>query len=265
MARRMLRSSTPHRGATGRRQSRPSSRRRSWSLAPAPRCGMPGRRRPARPPVATFTIDMPAGWAMRVLDLVAVSPDSRYIAFTAVGPEARRALWVRPLAGGAPRRLVADGNPLSPFWSPDSSRIGFYQLGQLSAVSVADGSTQVLTVLAQPLSPSSLSELDVSDPLLGGAATWMDNGDILFTPVDRRGLRRLTRGAAAAVVVASVADVPALPQAIPGTDRFTLIEVRRGPAERAARGSAPSILRAESTYGRWNPGSSRPHRDRQCS
>ena len=142
----------------------------------------------ARPPVATFTIDMPAGWAMRVLNLVAVSPDSRYIAFTAVGPDARRALWVRPLAGGAPRQLVAAGNPLSPFWSPDSSRVGFFQLGQLCAVSVADGSTQVLAVLAQPLAPGSLSELDVSDPLLGGAATWMDSGDILFfTPIDRRG------------------------------------------------------------------------------
>ena len=188
-----------------------------------------------RPPVATFTIDMPAGWAMRVLDLPAVSPDSRYIAFTAVGPDARRALWVRPLSEGAPRQLVTDGNPLSPFWSPDSSRIGFFQLGQLSAVSVADGSTQVLAVLAPPLSPGSLSKLDVSDELLGGAATWMDSGDVLFfTPIDRR-VRRLARGAAASVAVAAVTDAPALPQAIPGTDRFTLIEVRRGVAERVAR------------------------------
>ena len=172
---------------------------------------------------------------MRVLDLVAVSPDSRYIAFTAVGPEARRALWVRPLAGGAPRRLVADGNPLSPFWSPDSSRIGFYQLGQLSAVSVADGSTQVLTVLAQPLSPSSLSELDVSDPLLGGAATWMDNGDILFTPV----IGAASGGSRAARPRRSSSrpwpTCRRCHKPFPGTDRFTLIEVRRGPAERAAR------------------------------
>lgn len=188
-----------------------------------------------RPPIATFTIDMPAGWAMRVLDQLAVAPDSRYIAFTAVGPDARRALWVRPLVGGAPRQLVADGNPLSPFWSPDSSRIGFFQLGQLAAVAVADGSTQVLAVLSPPQTASSITKLDVSDPLLGGAATWMDNGDILFTPSNRRGLRRLARGAGTSVAVAGVADVPTLPQAIPGTDRFTLIEVRRGTADRVAR------------------------------
>jgi DNA-binding winged helix-turn-helix (wHTH) protein len=60
-----------------------------------------------RPPVATFTIDLPTGWNMRVLDMVAVSPDSRQIAFTAVGPDARRALWVRPLAGTTARALSA--------------------------------------------------------------------------------------------------------------------------------------------------------------
>ena len=190
---------------------------------------------PRRPPVATFTIDMPAGWAMRVLDLAVVSPDSRYIAFTAVSADARRALWVRPLAGGAPRQLVADGNPLSPFWSPDSSRIGYFQLRHLSAVSVADGSSQVLAVMAQPLSPSSLSKLDVSDPLLGGAATWMDDGDILFTPFDRRGLLRLAPGGGAPTAVASAADEPVLPEAIPGTDRFTLVQTRRGAADRVAR------------------------------
>ena len=181
---------------------------------------------PLRPPVATFAVDMPAGWAMRVIDLVAISPDSRHIAFTAVGPDARRALWVRPLAGGAPRQLVADGNPLSPFWSPDSSRIGYFQLGQLAAVSLAAGSTQVLAVLAQPLSPANLSKLDVSDPLLGGAATWMDNGDILFTSVDRPGLRRLARGASVAGAVASVADAPGIAT---GHSRDRPLHVGRGP------------------------------------
>ena len=48
-----------------------------------------------------------------------------------VGPEATRALWLRPLAESAARSSCPTGNPLSPFWSPDGSRIGFFQPGSL--------------------------------------------------------------------------------------------------------------------------------------
>jgi DNA-binding winged helix-turn-helix (wHTH) protein/Tol biopolymer transport system component len=195
-----------------------------------------------RPPVVSFSIDVPTGWTMRVLDTVAVSPDSRHIAFTAVGPDARRALWVRTLAGGAPRALVVEGNPLSPFWSPDGSRIGYFQPGQLAAVSLADTSTQVLTVFEHSLAglqTSTLSKLDVSDPLLGGAATWMENGDIVFTSLHRPALWRLARGASAASAL-SLPDVTIGSQmaslhAVPGTDRFTLMTGERGESQRVAR------------------------------
>ena len=160
-----------------------------WSLA---------RPQPLRPPVGTFAIDLPDGWSMGPLDMLALSPDGRHLAFTAVGPESSRALWVRPLAGSVARELVTTGNPLSPFWSPDSSRIGYFQVGQLSAVSLADASTQVLSVRTQSfttLQTGDLTRQDVSNPLLGGAATWMDNGDIVFTPLHGLGLERLRRGA----------------------------------------------------------------------
>jgi len=193
----------------------------------------------SRPPVVSFTIDVPAGWNMRVLDMVAVSPDSRHIAFTAVGPDARRALWVRPLAGGPVRPLVSEGNPLSPFWSPDSSRIGYFQPGQLAAVSLADASIQVLTVFAPSLSAlqtNMLSKLDASDPLLGGAATWMDNGDIVFRSSHAPGLRRLARGTSVALPlsspVAAVRSHTPWLHAIPGTDRFTFEAGDRGASTR---------------------------------
>jgi Tol biopolymer transport system component/DNA-binding winged helix-turn-helix (wHTH) protein len=193
----------------------------------------------SRPPVAAFTIELPAGWQMRVLDMLSLSPDSRYIAFTAVGPDSTRALWVRPLAGSAARQIVSAGNPLSPFWSPDSNRIGFFQLGQLSAVSLADASTQVLAVITPSLSgldAETISKLDISDPLIGGAATWMDNGDIVFTPLFRSGLERLARGASAARPLGDPREYRTpWPQAVPGTDRFTFVEVNRGASDRVGR------------------------------
>jgi Tol biopolymer transport system component/DNA-binding winged helix-turn-helix (wHTH) protein len=198
--------------------------------------------RPDRPPVGTFTIDLPTGWDMRPLDMIALSPNGRYVAFTAVGPAATRALWVRPLAENAAREIVSTGNPLSPFWSPDGSRIGFFQPGQLAAVSLADASTQVLSVLSRPLDArgaTDLSKLDVSDPLLGAAATWMDNGDILFSRLHGGGVERLKRGASTTEAVPFFGDAGRYrtpwPHAIPGTGSFTFVEVNRGAAERLAR------------------------------
>ncbi len=193
----------------------------------------------SRPPVAAFTIDLPAGWQMRILDMLSLSPDSRYVAFTAVGPDSTRALWVRPLAGSAARQIVSAGNPLSPFWSPDSTRIGFFQLGQLSAVSLADTSTQVLAVITQSLSgldTQTITKLDISDPLIGGAATWMDSGDIVFTPLHRSGLERLASGASTPKPLGDTQEYRTpWPQAVPGTDRFTFVEVNRGASDRVGR------------------------------
>jgi Tol biopolymer transport system component/DNA-binding winged helix-turn-helix (wHTH) protein len=230
---------------------RPAPARRLWliagslalllALAAGVRLRQARRPHPERPPVGTFTIDVPAGWDMRPLDMVALSPDGRYVAFTAVGPAATRALWVRPLAETDARELVSTGNPLSPFWSPDGSRIGFFQPGQIASVSLADASTQVLSVLTPTLalSRAELSKLDVSDPLLGALATWMDSGDILFSRLYGNGLERLERGASVAERVPFVGDagryrVP-WPSAIPGGASFAFVEMNRGASERVGR------------------------------
>ena len=96
---------------------------------------------------------------------VAVSPDGTRLAYTA-----DNRLYLRPLdqldaisiAGGADPPL---GSPRSPFFSPDSQWIGFWQAGQLKKVSVSGGA------------PVTLCPLEI--PPFG--ASWADDNTILVS------------------------------------------------------------------------------------
>ncbi len=179
----------------------------------------PGRPMDSRPPLVALNIDVPTGWVIQVWDQVAVSPDSRYIAFTAVGPDRVRALWVHPLDGTAARQVPGSETALVPFWSPDGERVGFFANGKLQAASLSGG-VQVLNVLT----PTALT------------ATWMADGDVLFTPLGATsgpptrglGLRRLVNATGVVQPVGSPIDSRELvdhlaPQTIPGTAGFIFL------------------------------------------
>src|SRR5882724_2288959 len=70
---------------------------------------------------------------------IALSPDGRTAAFVASG-DGKIGLWVRPLDSVRARLLVTAGDVVSPFWSPDSSSIGFFAGGKLQRVDLAGGS-----------------------------------------------------------------------------------------------------------------------------
>jgi len=177
----------------------------------------------SRPPSATFDLDVPTGWNIGLMDHVAVSPDSRYIAFTAAAPDQRQSLWLRPLNGAA-REVPGSEGAMVPFWSPDSAQLGFFANGFLKTLTLADGRVQTRTGVAPPGVP-------------GGAAAWTINGDILFmplgpaagTPVSAARLRRLNAATGAVQPLASSStgrrdDVDFLaPYAIRGTDAFTFV------------------------------------------
>jgi Tol biopolymer transport system component/DNA-binding winged helix-turn-helix (wHTH) protein len=173
----------------------------------------------SRPPLASLTIDVPPGWIIQIWDQVAVSPDGRYIAFTAVGPDRIRSLWLHPLAGTAARQVPGSETALVPFWSLDSARVGFFANGKLQAASLFGG-VQVLNVLT----PTALT------------ATWMAGGDILFTPLGATsgppsrgiGLRRLVNATGTVQPVGSPPESRQFvdhlaPHAIPGSGAFTFL------------------------------------------
>jgi Tol biopolymer transport system component len=96
-----------------------------------------------------------------------VSPDGRRVAFIARS-DGKPALWIRSL-DSLVAEVVAGTDGLAtgsvPFWSPDSTRIGFFAHGKLKTVE-----------------PGSGPPTEVCDAGLGRGATWNRSGVIVFAP-----------------------------------------------------------------------------------
>ncbi len=98
---------------------------------------------------------------------IAISPDSTTVAFIA-GPPGEMAgqLWVRVLDSTQARVIDGAVDALTPFWSPDSTRVGFFTLsGKLKTVELASGRV-----------------LELCDAGLGRGGTWNRSGVIVFAP-----------------------------------------------------------------------------------
>src|SRR5205807_1190405 len=79
-------------------------------------------RSPTGTPLAiTFTIAPPEGASFNPSSaFMAVSPDGRFLAFTAASPDRGTVLWLRPLEAAEARPLPGTEGGIQPFWSPDS-------------------------------------------------------------------------------------------------------------------------------------------------
>ena len=147
------------------------------------------RPRPAEPPDLEFTIAPPQNSLSRMqLDpFTTVSPDGRQVAYTVRTENRPTQLWVQSLNSPDPRMLPGTDGGYIPFWSPDSTQVGFFTTdGELKAVTLADGSIRLLCKVADPL---------------GG--TWNRDGTVLFstaatsiytdTSVPTSGLHRISQ------------------------------------------------------------------------
>ena len=138
-----------------------------------------------RPAVALFTAE-PVEVAINAPDSsrfagmqVAISPDGRHVAFIATS-KTESSLWVRSLKTFEPREIPDTKGARSPFWSPDSSNIGYFQERSLKTVPVSGGSPFTVSTAGPP--PNSHSDS-------GGA--WSREDVIVFGPFKDGALYRV--------------------------------------------------------------------------
>ena len=109
-----------------------------------------------------FTVAPPARYALTGLDVPALSPDGTKLAFTAKPPDGPSVLFVRAFDSLDPKEIPETTGASSPFWSPDSQRLGFFSGRKLKTVRLSGGSPVTL-----------------ADGACCG--TWSRDGVILFT------------------------------------------------------------------------------------
>jgi Tol biopolymer transport system component len=137
-------------------------------------------RHPAEPPVLRFPVDTPENASYP--GTPAISPDARYLAFSAVGPEGKRMLWLRALDETHAHIIPGTEGGFAPFWSPDSQMIAFFAAESLRTwkLSLDDGGT-----------PGGAPNAICSAGSQPGGGTWNRDGTILFAPDLSSGLSRV--------------------------------------------------------------------------
>ena len=112
----------------------------------------------------------------------AVSPDGLYLAFSAVGPEGQRMLWLRAFDEMHAKVIPGTEGAFAPFWSPDSHYVAFFAHKSLLKIRIVNASGDV--------KPEVLAATD-AEP---GGGTWNQDGVILFSPSLTGGLFRIPSG-----------------------------------------------------------------------
>ena len=135
----------------------------------------------------------------------ALSPDGRQIVFSASSDGASH-LWLRSLATTTAQPLAGTEGARWPFWSPDGRSVGFMAGNALKRLDLGGGAPQTLAPVTS-----------------GGGATWNADGVIVFAPITRSTLMRVSAagGAVAAVTTFGPGQVAHLaPQFLPDGRRF---------------------------------------------
>jgi serine/threonine protein kinase len=118
-----------------------------------------------KPNVTRFLISPPSEVASWLT--ITLSPDGRLLALVGVSKDGTRKIWLRPLDSVAAQPVPGTDGALSPFWSPDSHYLGYFDRedGTMKKVAISGGSPETLCNVA-----------------LASEASWGADGVILFSP-----------------------------------------------------------------------------------
>jgi eukaryotic-like serine/threonine-protein kinase len=130
-------------------------------------------------PIYRFSVDQEGA---KYPGMPAISPDGRSLSWSATGPDGKRMLWLQVLGSAHARQIPNTEGAAAPFWSPDSSYIGFFAGGFLEKVRVRDGAATGPPEIICPV-----------DSVSGGGA-WNKQGTIVFAPGLTGGLSRVAAG-----------------------------------------------------------------------
>jgi Tol biopolymer transport system component len=170
------------------------------------------QRAPDPPRVVRFQIPGPEG--LPVVGSPRLSPDGRYVAFTAQDEQGRTGIWLRPL-NGLDAQLVGgtEGARSRPFWSPDSRYLGFFAGDKLKRVPASGGPSQV-----------------ICDAPTGADGAWSEEGVILYDGQVNDPLLRVPAGGGIPTTqIPSEEGQPGWPQFLPGGRRFLYVTLAGQP------------------------------------
>ena len=124
--------------------------------------------RPEEKLAVSFTFGLPDNWEFRWHDSPAVSPDGKYIVYSAAPLSAQSrnevSFWLRRLDSAEAKPLPGTEGGFSPFWAPDSRYVAFWANGRLRKIDMMGGSAVTICE---------------SGPALPGS--WNREGVILFS------------------------------------------------------------------------------------
>jgi len=146
---------------------------------------------------------------------VTVSPDSRYLAFSAVDTLGQTLLYIRDLRKRSITPITNSDGAHYPFWSPDSRTVAFFTMKKLVRVDIAGG--PVVTICAAEN---------------GKGGSWSENGQILFAPSHISSIFSVPATGGQPVEITGLATNLAFrshrfPKWLPGGEAFLYIAVSR--------------------------------------
>jgi len=205
-----------------------------------------------QPPVPTARIELlrlsilPPDHAS--VDSFAVSPDGRFLAFTAA-LNGKLLLWVRALDSLESQPLMGTDHAAYPFWSPDSRTIGFFTNNKLKSVEITGGPAR-----------------DIADIVVGRGGAWSTQGVIVFCPRPVGVLHQVAAAGGRTTPVTSLdasrAEVAhGFPQFLPDSRHFTYLAMSSREGESSIRASSldsatAKVILESDTSAAYAPGSS---------